>query len=105
MGPYGGRRPTKWGSGGEAPRKGALLAILGPIGPEKCFFKFCRWALSGGPGCARWTLCRVPDGPDPMYGSQVDPRHGSQVDPMYGSQKPYVGSQVDPMYGSQVDPM
>ena len=34
MGPYGGRRPTKWGSGGEAPRKGAL-------GPYWALFGHC----------------------------------------------------------------
>ena len=35
QGPYGGGRPTKWGSGGEAPSKWALgpyWALLGPIG-------------------------------------------------------------------------
>ena len=31
---YGGRRPTKWGSGGEAPRN---LGPLGPIGGPRCY--------------------------------------------------------------------
>ena len=36
--PYGGRRPTKWGSGGEAPRKGAHMDPWGPKGRKKLFF-------------------------------------------------------------------
>ena len=64
-----------------------------------------RWALSGGPGCARWTLCNIPDGP------YVRVPDGPYVQVPGG---PYVGSQMDPgprwtlctgpMYGSQVLP-